>query len=137
MTETIIKIIDQFGIEKNTLELVIPSLKLTVRELINLRVYNEFTSANIYRESAAERVKEIRKTLNGKSNHQFIWMGSINRINPETTWEEEAEKACNNFQSGLFIVISGGNQLGDLDEEIILGPEDNVQFIRLVPLIGG
>lgn len=137
MTETTIKIIDQFGIDKNTLELVVPSLKLTVRELINLRVYNEFISAKIYRESAPERVKEIRKTLDGKSNHQFIWMDSINRINPETTWEEEAEKACNNFQSGLFIVICAGNQLNDLDEEIILDPDDNVQFIRLVPLIGG
>jgi hypothetical protein len=61
-----IHVVDQIGVQKQTLELIIPNLQLTVRELIQLRVYNEFTSVNMYFESASLQIKEIRKRLDVK-----------------------------------------------------------------------
>lgn len=75
-----IKVVDQIGIQKQLLELVVPKLQLTVRELIRLRVHNEFTSAKIYHESASQQVKEIRKVVDGKADKQFVWMDSMRKI---------------------------------------------------------
>ena len=132
-----IKIVDMVGLDLTTMEMVVPSLQLTVRELINLRVYNEFTSAKLAHESSALRVKEIRKELGGKPESQFVWMDSPGKLDLESSWEIEAEKACVGFQSGQYMILGAGRQLSDLDEEFILEPEGEVQFIRLIPLIGG
>lgn len=132
-----IQVVDQAGAKKQAIELVVPSLYLTVRELIQLWVHQEFTKAKLAYESAPQRVKEIRKDLNGKSDMQFIWMDSIGIISQDASWELEADIACRNFQDGRFIIIAAGKQLGDLNEQIILEPEEIVQFIKLIPLIGG
>ncbi len=132
-----IKLVDQIGIQKQTLELVVPKLQLTVRELIRLRVYNEFTSAKMYYETASQQVKEIRMGIEGKAEKQFVWMDSIGKINLNTTLEAEADKACHNFQNNLFIIIAGGKQLENLDDELILDQESTVKFIKLLPLVGG
>ena len=132
-----IQVVDQTGVNKQSLELVVPSLQLTARELIHLRVHDEFISAKMIHESESQRVKEIRKDLEGKTDKQFIWMDSLGKINPDSTWEIEAEKACQNFRIGRFIIIAAGKQLEDLDTKFILAPESTVEFIKLVPLIGG
>lgn len=132
-----IKVVDQIGIQKQTLELVVPKLQLTVRELIRLRVHNEFTSAKMYYETASQLATEIRKGLDGKVQKQFVWMDSIGKVNLNTTWEAEAEKACQNFQKNLFIIIAAGKQLENLDDELILDQESAIKFIKLLPLVGG
>jgi len=132
-----IKVVDQIGIQKQTLELVVPKLQLTVSELIRLRVHNEFTSAKLYHETASQQAKEIRKVVDGKADKQFIWMDSIRKIDLNTTWEAEAEKACQNFQNSEFIIIAAGKQLESLDDELILDQESTVKFIKLLPLVGG
>ena len=132
-----VKIIDFIGFNMNEVEMVVPSLRLTVRELINLRVHTEYTNAKMANESSAHRVKEIRKKIGGKPESQFVWMDSTRHLNLASTWEIEAEKACLGFQNGHFMVLAAGRQLSDLDEELILEPEGEVQFIRLIPLIGG
>ena len=132
-----IKIVDLIGFNMTAVEMVVPSLQLTVRELINLRVYNEYTSAKLAFESSAHRVKEIRKELGGKPESQFVWMDSPGKLDLESSWEIEAEKACVGFQNGQYMILAAGRQLSELDEELILEPEGEVQFIRLIPLIGG
>ena len=132
-----ITMIDQIGSNKTSFQLVVPALHLTTRELIRLRVHHEFVIAKLEYESAPQMVKEIRKNLNGKPGMQFIWMDSVGKINPEASWETEAEKACQNFQNGRFVIIAAGKQLDALDEQINLDAEGTVEFIRLVPLIGG
>ena len=132
-----IKVVDQIGIQKQTIELVVPKLQLTVRELIRLRVHNEFISAKLYHETASQQARKSARDVDGKADKQFVWMDSLGKINFNTTWEAEAEKACQNFQNNQFIIIAGGKQLENLDEEFILDQESTVKFIKLLPLVGG
>lgn len=132
-----IQINDQVGLQKQILELVVPSLQITARELIHLRVHHEFISARILFETSSQSAKETREELGDKAEKQFVWMNSLGKFNLDATWESEAEKVCQSYQNGQFIILAGGKQLGDLDEQFILDPENSVEFIRLVPLIGG
>ncbi len=139
MTESpvTIQVVDQIGVKKQTLELVVPSLQLTVRELINLRVHDEFISQEFIRENASQMVKEIRKDLDGKSEKQFVWMDSTNKFSIDSSWEIESKKAQIAFQEGRFFIIIDDKQVEDLDTSVVLKPNSAVKFIRLVPLIGG
>lgn len=139
MTESpvTIQVVDQIGGNKQTLELVVPSLQLTARELINLHVHDEYISHEFIRENASQMVKEIRRDLDGKSEKQFVWMDSPNKFSVNSTWETEAKKAQIAFQKGRFFIIIDNKQVVDLDTSIFLQPDSVVQFIRLVPLIGG
>jgi hypothetical protein len=76
-----IHVVDQIGIQNQTLELVVPKLQLTVRDLISVRVHNEFNSAKIYYETASHQAMEIRKGLDGKAQKQFV-MPLIPKIKP-------------------------------------------------------
>lgn len=139
MTESpvTIQVVDQIGGNKQTLELVVPSLQLTARELISLRVHDEFISQEFIHENASQKIKEIRKDLDGKSEKQFVWMDSPNKFSVNSTWETEAKKAQIAFQEGRFFIIIDNKQVESLDTSIVLKPNSSVQFIRLVPLIGG
>jgi hypothetical protein len=50
---------------------------------------------------------------------------------------DAVDKACTAFVRGRFLVAVDGRQLTELDEEVIVTGATNVDFIRLVPLVGG
>lgn len=104
--------------------------RITVRELIRSRVYQEVKDYNV-RQSEYFRglvqPTEAEQTLNGfrlKKPRQL-------------DWKQQFEKAIAAFQGNGFILLVNDEQMTDLEEEIIIAPETSVTFLKLVPLVGG
>ncbi len=103
---------------------------VTVRELIRSRVYQEVTEHN------------ARKALGHRT---LIDLSPRERaLNAETTsqprrvdWERQFERALSAFEGNGFLLFAGNRQLLKLDEEVELGPDTELTFLRLVPLVGG
>lgn len=104
--------------------------KISVRELIRQRVYQEVEQFN-QRQPAVFRMliqpNETERTLNGFKFHK------PRQVDPETQYE----KAIEAFAGNGFIVLVDDKQVEYLDDEIALHPETSVTFLKLVPLVGG
>lgn len=108
----------------------IPRAATTPRELIRCRIREEVER---YNQSPAEvfhglvQPEESERLLNGYR------MGVHRQLN----WEVQLERACSSFLRNGFLLIVNGRQALELDEPIELEAESEVQFVKLVPLIGG
>lgn len=108
----------------------VPQGGTTARELILCRIRQEVERHN---ESPAEiflglvQPEESERILNG------FRLQSRRCLD----WEVQFERACSSFRRNGFLLIVNGRQVAELDEPIELQPESEVQFIKLVPLIGG
>lgn len=102
----------------------------TVRELLRERISREVERYNRERPNVYHGLvqpAESERLLNGYRIRQFR----------EIDAGEHYERAIRAFESGGFLVIAGGRQVESLDEPIDLQAAEDVEFIRLVPLIGG
>jgi hypothetical protein len=104
--------------------------RITVRELIRSRVYQEVQDYNLktpeYFRGLVEPA-DAKKTLNGikiKKGRQL-------------DWRKQLEVALEAFQANRILILVNERQVENLDEEIVVEPETQVSFLRLVPLIGG
>lgn len=104
--------------------------RLTARELIRRRVYQEVTEYNarapgtfrgLVQPSEAKRVVDGYRIAPGR------------RID----WEQQADKAVELFARNGFVLLVDDRQVADLDEEIELHAGSVVTFLKLVPLVGG
>ena len=50
---------------------------------------------------------------------------------------KERRAAWEAFEKRCFVILIGDRQIDDLDEELVVTPETEVVFLRLVPLVGG
>jgi len=129
-----IQIIDQIGSQRETIELVVPSLNLTVRELINLRVHHEYMKAQMAFVDTGRPQKTPAEIQRGVST-QFAWMDQDR--SHFSSFENEAEKAQKMFVDGRFFIFVGNTQVEGLETQILLEPDAVVQFIKIIPLVGG
>lgn len=118
------------GTVDRSFELEFPTERITVRELIRERVYQEVQDYN--REKAGAFRGLVQPTdaevaLNGY------------RLKPgrEINWKTQYEKACEAFEAGRVLVLVGDRQATSLEETIEIGRGTEVSFLRLVPLVGG
>lgn len=118
------------GRTEHTFVVHVSGEKISVRELIRQRVYQEVEQFNS-RQPAVFRMlvqpNETERTLNGFKFHK------PRLVNPETQYE----KAIEAFTGNGFIVLVDDRQAEYLDDEIALHPETSVTFLKLVPLVGG
>lgn len=116
------------------LRLSLLSSRISLRELIRRRIYEEVQEHN----AAPARPwrglvtpTEAERALNGDKhadrNHP------IKHIN----WEAQYERALAAFARNGFFVLVGDRQVEDLDEELELKVDTDVTFFKLVPLVGG
>lgn len=104
--------------------------RVTVRELIRSRVYQEVTEHNARQTLDGQLLVEpdpTERALNGAPN------APRRRVN----WERQFELALRAFQGNGFLLFVGGKQLLDLDEEIKVRHDTEITFMRLLPLVGG
>ncbi|MEM1253149.1 MAG: hypothetical protein AAGI69_11995 [Cyanobacteria bacterium P01_H01_bin.21] len=104
--------------------------RITVRELIRSRVYQEVKDFNTQHSEFFQGLvqpTETEQTLNGYK------LRKPRQIN----WETQFEKALTAFQSNGFIILVDDEQVTELEEEITIAPETSVAFMKLVPLVGG
>jgi hypothetical protein len=104
--------------------------RITVRELIRSRVYQEVQDYNTKQPEyfrGLVQPSDAEKTLNGYRVRKG------RRVN----WKEQFQAALDAFQQNRILVLVDDRQAADLNEEIVIAPETQVSFLKLVPLVGG
>ena len=103
--------------------------RLTVRELIRSRVYQEVQDYNLKKPEVFRGLVEPRdaeKYLNGYKIRKAR----------ELDWRKQFEASLEAFESNRIIVLVNERQMESLDDDIVVGPESQVTFVKLVPLVG-
>jgi hypothetical protein len=110
--------------------ITLPQARTSARELIRSRVRQEVES---YNQSLPEmfyglvQPEESERTLNGFRM----------KVKRPLDWEAQYEGACSSFERNGFLLLVDGRQVSELDERIELRLDSEVQFVKLVPLVGG
>lgn len=113
--------------------------RITVRELIRGRIYQEVQDHNTGVRAAAEAPRalvqpsELEEQLNGPRDAA---PGRQARRR-EVDWKKQYEIACDAFDRGGFLVLVDDEQKTELDDEIVIKPGTEVTFLKLMPLVGG
>jgi hypothetical protein len=104
--------------------------RVTVRELIRSRVYQEVQDYN--RRQTAEfrglvQPEGAERTLNG-------WKLKKPRT---LDWNRQFDKAVEAFGANQVLILVNDRQAESLDDEFEVRPDTVVTFLRLTPLVGG
>ena len=104
--------------------------KITVRELIRSRVYQEVQDYNLRRGPVFQGLiepEEAEKALNG-------WKLNKPRL---LNWKRQFDRAVEAFEKNQVLILVNDRQAEALDEEFVIGPQTRVTFLRLTLLVGG
>ena len=117
------------------LPLEFPSERITIRELIRARVYQEVQDFNrrgdecvfrgLVQPADAERITNGQRTEYRLKKHRDI------------EWKAQFEKALDAFGRNGFLVLVDDKQAENLDQEFVIGHGTEVSFVRLTLLVGG
>lgn len=118
------------GERRDAWALEIAEERLTLREVIRRRVFQEVTEYNARTTGEFRGLvqpTEAERTLNGYA------LRTPRRIDPE----RQFELAVKAFGRNGFLVLIGDRQVEELDAELDLRLGTEVTFLKLVPLVGG
>ena len=104
--------------------------RLTVRELIRSRVYQEVQDYNLQQGpvfNGLVQPEEAERTPNGWKLKKPRLLG----------WKRQFERATEAFEANLVLILVNDRQAESLEEEVAVGPDTTVTFLRLTPLVGG
>ena len=104
--------------------------RVTVRELIRSRVYQEVQDYN-------RRQPETFRGLIQPTDAEQTLNGYRVRGHRQIDWKAQFDKACDAFERNGFFVLVNDRQPDSLDEELTIDPTKTVTFVKLVPLVGG
>jgi hypothetical protein len=123
------------GGETGRMTLEFPTERITVRELIRERVYQEVQDYNRRKDEKPFNGLVRPEALEVKLNGPREMSGPTARR--EINWKVQYEKACEAFERNRVLVLVGEKQAEGLEEMIELGRGVEVSFLKLVPLVGG
>jgi hypothetical protein len=118
------------GSDDKEFTLDVPTERITVRELIRTRVYQEVGDYNLRQPEYFRGLVQptgAERTLNGYK------MRRRRRLDPQ----RQFEGAIESFNRNGFFVLVNDRQVEELEEEIEIRPDTTIAFLKLVPLIGG
>ncbi len=104
--------------------------RITVRDLIRSRVYQEVNDYNVRQPQVFRGLvqpTEAEQTLNGVKL----------RKGRKIDWKEQFDRAVEAFQRKQILVLADDKQLDCLDEEVEVRPDTVVSFLKLTLLVGG
>lgn len=104
--------------------------EITVRELIERRVYEE---VRLYNASRPGYFKGLVQPVDAEATLN----GYKLRERREIDWEVQRDRALRAFRDNGFFVLVDDRQAESLDERIRLELATEVTFVKLVPLVGG
>ena len=130
-----ITMVDHFGRTRTTIQVSVPSLELTLRDLITLRVKAELSRIQSQSASSLVITQITNREKNMRTTSLFQWIDgtSIGTLPLET----QIDRAHEAFVKSRFFVFMGKNQLKDLDTQISLEPQSTIRFLSILPLAGG
>jgi hypothetical protein len=108
----------------------VPQADSTARELIRSRVREEVERHN-------QSMPEVFCGLVQPEESERILNGFRMKAQRALNWEAQFDRACSSFERNGFLLVVDGRQATSLDERIELRADSEVQFIKLVPLVGG
>jgi len=103
---------------------------LTIRELIRGRVYQEVQDYNLGQGTVFQGLvqpDESENTLNG-------WKLRKPRL---LDWKKQFDRAIEAFEKNQIFILVNDRQAESLDEEVVIGLDTRVTFLRLTLLVGG
>jgi hypothetical protein len=119
------------GSKRHVFDLEFLEEVLTVREIIRARIWQEVHEYNARQRMVAFtgliQPSDPERRLNGDKTKAFV---PIN-------WESQYEAALRGFESNGYFIIVGERQAESLDETFRTGPETEVSFVKITPLVGG
>jgi len=104
--------------------------RITVRELIRSRVYQEVQDYN-------RRQPEVYRGLVQPTDAEKALNGCKLPNKRTIDWKKQFEKATEAFEARGMIILVDDKQAESLDEEIVVRPDTRVSFLRLTMLVGG
>ena len=118
------------GQKTNSFTLECLTERMTVRDLIRARIYQEVQDYNLKEPEyfrGLVQPTEAEKALNGYKL----------RDKRKIDWQEQYQRAIEAFDRNGFFVLVGDKQAESLDQEFDVKVDTEVSFVRLMPLIGG
>ena len=104
---------------------------LPLRDVIAEKVRAEVARA------AAERTMQLSTRYLVEEDLASIRGGALPQRQPRVRPEHEIERALDAFRQGRYVVIVDGERVDDLDTVITLQPRTTIDFLRVLPLVGG
>lgn len=114
----------------NELTLDILTERITVRELIRSRVYQEVKDYNVDQSDTYRglvRPTEAEHTLNGY------------RMKKKRTidWQQQFDSAIEAFEKNQILILIDEKQVDHLNEAFDVATDTSIAFLQLTPLVGG
>jgi len=103
---------------------------ITVGELIRSRVYQEVKDYNL------RQPREFRGLVQ-PTGAEPTPSGYRLEQSRQIDWKEQYEKSIAAFQAGQILILVDDRQAESLDQEITVGSDTDVAFLRLTMLVGG
>jgi hypothetical protein len=104
--------------------------RITVRELIRSRVYQEVQDYN-------RRPPSVFRGLIQPTEEERTLNSSRLEERKPLAWMPQYAKALAAFETGRFLILVGAKQVESLHEEITINPNTQISFLQLTPLAGG
>jgi hypothetical protein len=125
-----LRIVDQtLGVPRHvSRELQLVSERITLRELLKRRIEEEVAELNAGQNETQPLIvpTEQERQLNGTGSRR-------QPIDPE----KQLAAAVKAFERRRIVVIVDDRRVLDLDQPIVVTPDMEVRFLKLVPLVGG
>ena len=118
------------GERLNTVRLRLPTMQVSLRDLIRARVQQEAQRFNLER-------PVVFRALVQPSEAQEIDRGFRLAQHRDVDWERQADAALDAFGNRSFFVLLNGRDVDDLDASVDLSPPNEISFVRMMPVIGG
>jgi hypothetical protein len=118
------------GQKTNSMTLDCLTERMTIRELIRARIYQEVQDFNTKQPEYFRGLVQPTEAERVANGYKLTGRKTIN-------WEEQFAKALAAFERNGFFVLVGDRQAETLDEEFEVKVDTEVSFVKLVPLVGG
>jgi len=118
------------GQKTNTFTLDCLTERMTVRDLIRARIYQEVSDYN-------QKEPEYFRGLVEPTDAERVLNGYKLKGKRKIDWEEQFRRAIEAFSRNGFFVLVGDKQAENLDQEFDVKVDTEISFVRLTPLVGG
>jgi len=120
------------GDRSDNIKLTFPTERITVRELLRERIYQEVQDHNLN-----QAQNPIFQGLVQPTDTELSLNGYKLKKPRLIDWKPQFDKAIEAFEHNQILVLINSHQAETLDETIEITRSTEVSFLKLTPLVGG
>jgi hypothetical protein len=118
------------GEKSVALMLDVPTGRVTVKELIEMRIKREVERHNSNQRPIFNGLVQPTETEEELNGYRFKQLKRVD-------WQKQFDAAIKAFKANRIIALIDDRQVEDLDREFEIDHTTEVNFLKLVPLVGG